>query len=1055
MTHTVGRAAVAVLLASAWTTGAAAAESDCGRGAVVLAVSPGGAAARAGLQPGDVLGAWSQEAAPPYQAGPAAGLLDTPFDLAEVELERSFVASVTVTGRRAGEELSAVLPAARWNLTAGPCLSGRAAQILGTALRPDPGTAAGSGIGALAELARASRRRGDAALATWFEDRQGSALAAAVAQVDLEQITTRAITAATAAGEPRLAAHLKTRHGERLYEAGGDRDAMRSLLDAYRLGRGLAPETLAAIEPVRSGGRAWWLRGDLIAADRHYECAFAVQRRRIPPGLPAAYSLNNLGIVNGERGNYVAAESCYRRALSLLEGLEPGGLAVAATLNNLGVVATSRGDHVAAEDFFKRVVEILERKAPKHMQVAIALANLGGVVILQGDFERAVEWLERARLLLEEVAPESLTMANVLVNLGDVARSRGDVEAARELHQRAHTLHEQLAPASLYSASSLGALARDASDLGEPARAEALLRQSLAIHQRLAPDSAFEAESLHRLAGVLREGGRSQEALDLLFRAMGSLEAQQARLGATSEQLGSFRAQWLPMYNEGLELLLELERPHDAFAVMERSRAQALLAMMAEREVLFDLDIPPELERERQAAATAYDRAQAQLGALSPIESPDQVEAAAAGLRELRRRLDTIRRRVRSLSPRLADLQYPEPLDLAATLEVLDPGTALLAYAVGEASSVVFVIAPETGLEVELLPITADDLRGEIRTLRALHSPEWESNEGSALLDERASRLGERLLGPARAAIDRAQRLLIVPDGPLHMLPWAVLGGFENQGSSARYLVEQRASHVVASATVYRQLVRQRSGRARDPLRWLAVAFGDPLYAASDQPGSEVSMVRVLAARGIDLVPLPATRAEVDAIAALYGDQARVFLGADATETAAKSAAGRARIVHFACHGLLDERVPLDSGLALSIGTGSRATADNGILQAWEIFEQVRLDADLVTLSACSSGLGKEVAGEGLMGLTRAFQYAGARTVLASLWNVADLSTAELLARFYGHLKTGSTKDQALRAAQLELIRAPVEVSYRGTTVTRDLSHPFHWAAFQLYGDWQ
>jgi CHAT domain-containing protein len=104
----------------------------------------------------------------------------------------------------------------------------------------------------------------------------------------------------------------------------------------------------------------------------------------------------------------------------------------------------------------------------------------------------------------------------------------------------------------------------------------------------------------------------------------------------------------------------------------------------------------------------------------------------------------------------------------------------------------------------------------------------------------------------------------------------------------------------------------------------------------------------------------------------------------------------------------------------------------------------MRIDADLVTLSACETGLGKELGGEGLVGLTRAFQYAGAHSVLASLWSVGDDSTAELMTRFYGYLKAGKTKDDALRAAQIELIRT-----------RRPSSRPFHWAAFQLIGDWK
>src|SRR4029079_9510969 len=115
---------------------------------------------------------------------------------------------------------------------------------------------------------------------------------------------------------------------------------------------------------------------------------------------------------------------------------------------------------------------------------------------------------------------------------------------------------------------------------------------------------------------------------------------------------------------------------------------------------------------------------------------------------------------------------------------------------------------------------------------------------------------------------------------------------------------------------------------------------------------------------------------------------------------------------------------------------------DNGMLQAWEIFERLRLDADLVTLSACGTGLGREAAGEGLIGLTRAFQYAGARSVLASLWAVSDRSTAALMPRFYDRLRAGVPKDVALAEAQRELLHG------------HEFSHPYSWAAFELNGDW-
>jgi len=223
-------------------------------------------------------------------------------------------------------------------------------------------------------------------------------------------------------------------------------------------------------------------------------------------------------------------------------------------------------------------------------------------------------------------------------------------------------------------------------------------------------------------------------------------------------------------------------------------------------------------------------------------------------------------------------------------------------------------------------------------------------------------------------------------------------------------------------------------------------AFGDPQYpSVSPDNADRVSdpAVRSVVRGGATLQPLPFARTEVEGIARLYRGSSQTFLGSEATEGRAKSIGRDVRVIHFATHGLVDERFPLESALALTIRESPKEGEDNGLLQAWEIFESVRLDADLVTLSACETGLGKEMGGEGLVGLTRAFQYAGARTVVPSLWSVGDESTAQLMKTFYERLRAGVSKDEALREAQLTLLGDP------------RTANPFHWAAFEVIGDWK
>src|SRR5690606_18169425 len=190
------------------------------------------------------------------------------------------------------------------------------------------------------------------------------------------------------------------------------------------------------------------------------------------------------------------------------------------------------------------------------------------------------------------------------------------------------------------------------------------------------------------------------------------------------------------------------------------------------------------------------------------------------------------------------------------------------------------------------------------------------------------------------------------------------------------------------------------------------------------------------------------SRAEVETIGRMFGPASRLFLGSAAREEEAKSVAPDVTHLHFASHGVLDERFPLDSFLALSLPDAGDESEENGLLQAWEILEEVRLQADVVVLSACETALGAEAGGEGLLGLVRAFHYAGARSVLASLWSVGDRSTAVLMSELYRALRAGEPADEALRRAQLSLLHpSPIDRLRR----LADFRHPYHWAAFQVY----
>ena len=371
--------------------------------------------------------------------------------------------------------------------------------------------------------------------------------------------------------------------------------------------------------------------------------------------------------------------------------------------------------------------------------------------------------------------------------------------------------------------------------------------------------------------------------------------------------------------------------------------------------------------------------------------------------------------------------------------KVLVLAPTLLAYALGADSSLLFVVAP--GRPVTAQPIASGRaaIGAAVNRLRSAIGGVASGVTDEGGVEGEARALYEMLVIPVEPALVGARRVLVSPDGALHRLPFAALLRGGPLGTREPLMAWKPVS-VVSSASVLAELVRRRPPAEAAPA---LVAFGDPSYPRQGGEAGDAEVRSVLSRAGA-LEPLPGTRAEVEAIAAAFPPgRAVTWLGDAATEERAGAIPSGTSVVHFACHGLLDPDLPLSSGLALTIPANAEPGRENGLLQAWEILERVRLDADLVTLSACETGLGREVSGEGLIGLTRAFQFAGARSVLASLWPVADESTAALMEAFYRARLAGQTKDEALRQAQMELRSRP------------EFASPFFWAAFQLVGDYR
>lgn len=1058
---------------------------DPARGLVVEAVIQGSAGDRAGLRAGDSLLDWASASDPARRES-----LATPFDLLDLESVEAPRGPVILTVRRGGVLATLALGPGEWGLRVRPALPPRALGLY----------EAGRGLAVRSERARAwdaaadaAQRAGDTAAACWLFTEAGRSWAEAADHAAAEAALARAMALAPA-GRLHLQA-LEARARARQPLVAAIDDVTRDLDEVIRARRQEDPDGLATAEAEEAAGLWSWTRGDISGAEGHYREALRIRAARVPRSLAhakvlrllglvsyahtewdaaealfrqafeiaerleprgnvAASALNGLGNIALHRGGLGGPEALYRQAIALREAVEPFSLEVCRARHNLGVAAMNRGDAALAEemyeqahacfreaglnprwmmnvlaargsaaaergqlaaarDFLERAVAIAERLSPT--TAAFQWRQLGEIALLADDPAAARRYFERAYAQEDKEYADSLWRTETLARLGEAARREGDLPEARVRLEAALARQQSLAPGSLTIAWTLQALGDTLRDAGDDAGAALRYRAALEIRRLLAPASDLEAESLRSLGVLSRRAGRDEEAAALLRQAVEALEAHAGRVGGAHYGRTSFRARSRDVYRELADVLVGLGRPADAFAVVERSRARVFLEWLARRDLPLGDEVPPELAAEMRAAHAEYETVQGELQGLSPVKEPERVERLAGRLRDLQARRGLLVERVRAASPHAAALRDPEPLDAAAVAAGLDPGTVLLTYAVGPDRTHLFVLGGtgNEALAVYTLDVKADVLRGRVAAFREHIGRPYAADAAAARAEGRA--LFDLLIAPAEDRIAGAKRIAVCPDGPLHLLPFAAL---VRRGA---WLVEWKPLHVVASATVYAE---QRNTRARGTARPLRLAaFGDA------RPAPDRALPRLLASRG-----------EVAAIGALFPRRSATYVGTAATEARAKALGRDVSHVHFACHARLDERFPLDSALLLSPGPG----ADNGVLQAWEIFEGMRLDADLVTLSACDTALGADMGGEGLLGLTRAFLYAGARSVVAALWSVSDRTTAALMRRFYAHLVRGVPKDEALRAAQVEMVRA----GGRG-------AQPFRWAVFQVFGDWR
>jgi CHAT domain-containing protein len=496
---------------------------------------------------------------------------------------------------------------------------------------------------------------------------------------------------------------------------------------------------------------------------------------------------------------------------------------------------------------------------------------------------------------------------------------------------------------------------------------------------------------------------------------------------------------------------------------------------------------PALIARERSLSQLLNAKAQRQIQLLAQKGSPQEIDIVKKEIGALENEYQQVEATIRKDSPQYAALTQPQTLTLTEIQRQLDGNTILLEYSLGEERSFVWVATP-TSLRSYELPAREQIEKNarrvyELLTDRNAPSPEETVAQRQTRLagldaqfEDTTSKLSAQVLGPLAGQLGN-KRLLVVADGALQYVPFASLSvtAKTQVGPNAR----RRKITGALSAAAYRPLifdhqvvslpsisamaVQRKNLAGRKPAPKAVAVIADPVFSTADErftaavarsdgppvPKDEATTrsLEYIADREsgkLEIRRLRYTRQEADQILAVAPRPSNFkALGFSANREMATSAdLGQYRFIHFATHGYLDSERPDLSAIVLSLVDQNGKPRD-GFLRTHDIYN-LNLPAELVVLSACQTGLGKDIKGEGLVGLTRGFMYAGARAVVVSLWNVNDRATAELMQRFYrGMLRENLTPAAALRNAQAELARQPQWHS------------PYYWAAFTIQGEWK
>jgi CHAT domain-containing protein len=777
-----------------------------------------------------------------------------------------------------------------------------------------------------------------------------------------------------------------------------------------------------------------------------------------------------LGLDHTIKGQQDPAIKLHKQASAIFQEIGDRNSAAVA-LNATGQVYEGLKDFSAALSNYQNAAQIFHESGALEYEAG-TIFKVAQMQRLLKNFEQALSSLQLC-LKLSRSAGKQRTEANALSDIALVYAAQGrnrealqESNKALKFYERIHDLRGQV--------NALNDLGTIFLQNGKKLEAAEAFRRALPLSEQVA-DTGTIITTFCNLARAERALGHLDEALSVINRSLKQIEELRTDVGSFDLRASYFSGV-RENYELGIDILAELERARpgngsaaEALLLSEKSRARALLDLIRESGADLRHDAPKELiDREAELGGLLRVQSQYQMRLKPGDKDSSEVEKQIS---ELKSQYQDIQARIREQDPRALSLSRFEPLSLQDIQKELSQEDVLIEIALGDERSHLWMVTPgsfqyfqlpdrktieDLSVDVYNAATTRQKLDGQADTAAI----QAQIDESDKLLRQKAPELSQMLFGQIATELG-SKRLLLVTEGKLQFVPFDALPAPGGPVDANKWLILDHEIVQLPSIATLRA-IRAAKKKNRDAADKIAAVLADPVFARSDtRVQNSSSLAPAVASAANDVNRSESTQRALESLR--NGGSARLIhsseeanaiakaaprgttmiaTGFDATrETAMNARLGEYQIVHFATHGFLDSEHPELSGIVLTM-VDKNGVEKNGMMPLHDIYN-MDLSAELTVLSACETALGKDIKGEGFIGLTHSFISAGSKSVVASLWKVDDRATAALMDEMYqSMLQKGMSPAAALRAAKLKVMQ------------DKRWSNPYYWAGFVVQGEY-